>query len=300
MDGIEEFLLLRYSLVEERQDVFDVFKLPTPKGEAVFAALDEDREFAVNGVVYGFVGFARAQPTSHHSFPRDRFVVGKVAKLRQVHMGKKVPGNIVETSEDDWQPVLAIFDLQRQYILIEKDWKFGTPEQTIRALQGGLRYPILAKYNHSIFVEGCVRKEHFWKIIETHRKVYKLELKLISPNILETNLRARDALEALKNLFGQDQVKIGLANDQGELQVPKNPVGDYLEYIEEGEGAWSVTTEGDHGGKKTHSSSENIELITISRPDHDVTSNRHDEGGANVDAGIVNQAFDELEKYREQ
>ena len=121
-------------------------------------------------------------------------------------MGIKVPGDIVETEEDDWLPLLAIFDLKGQYIFVAKDWRFGTPEQTVRAIQGGLREPILAKYNHRVFVEGKTRGEDFWNVVRQHKRIYKLELRLISPNILETNLRAREALVALKNLFSQDQV----------------------------------------------------------------------------------------------
>lgn len=302
VDETKEFLVLRYSLVEERQKVFDVLRLPTPKGVAVAAGLEEDREFIVNGVLYGFVGFGYVQPAQRFGFPAERFIFGKIAKLRQAHMGRKVPGDIVETQEDDWHPVLTIFDLHRQYILVEKDWRFGTPEQTMRALQGGLRPSVLRLYNHRIFVEGCVRKEHFWKIVDIHRKIYKLELRLISPNILETNLRAREALAALKDLFGQDQVKIALTNDLGNLNVPKHPVSNYLEYIEQGEGTWSLTTAGEHGGKKTYSSTDNIDTIQLAARNIDELT--RSEGTSAVarrhEAALVDEAYSQLEKYRER
>ena len=177
------------------------------------------------------------------------------------------------------------------------------PHGERRALQAGLREIVLGRYNHRVFVEGCTRKEHFWQVIAEHRKFYKLEIKLISPNILETNLRARESLAALKDLFGQDQVSITLTNDSGELRVPPHPVENYLEYIEEGEGSWAVTTEGKNGGKKTYSSSDNIETLEISLPeqrlpDHDLQfeleTGRPAPDGS--DAFIVNQILNAKDK----
>jgi len=127
----------------------------------------------------------------------------------------------------------------------------------------GLGDVILSKYNHKIFIEGKTKKEVFWNIVHEKKKIYKLEFKLISPNILDTNQKARDALKALKEIFEQEEIDITLKNDSGNLKVPEEPVGGYLEYIAEGEGTWKITTEGDRGGKKTHSSSENIDTISL-------------------------------------
>lgn len=52
MKGIGEFLVLRYSLVEEAQKSIHVEKLPTPKGASAKAALAGDSEFLLNGVKY--------------------------------------------------------------------------------------------------------------------------------------------------------------------------------------------------------------------------------------------------------
>lgn len=264
MDDKKDFLVLRYSLVEEPQHSLTMQLLPPIKGHAALSALEGDREFQLNGVRYGFLGFSAVEPTPSTSIERRRYFIGKIARLKLAHVGKKIPGDILETQEDDWIPLLAIFDVTGQYIFVRKDYRFGTPEQTMRALQAGLREPVMATFNHRAFVEACTRKEKFWEVVAEHRRFYKLELRLISPNILETNLRARDALAAMKDLFHQDQVTITLNSESGDLVVPKTPVADYLEYIEEGEGAWALTTEGLHGGKKTYSSSDNIDTVQVS------------------------------------
>lgn len=309
MEETREYLVLRYSLIEEKQQADLAAPLPTPKGNAVLAALSQDREFTAKGVRYGFIGFSEVVPAEEMQFPVKRFYLGKTAKLKKAHIGERIPGDIIETQRDDWVPLVTVVDVETQHIFIRKDWRFGTPEQTIRVVQAGLREPILSYYNHRVFVEGKTRVEHFWKVISTHRKVYKLELNLISPNILETNQKAREALAALKSLFGQDEVAVKLENEAGKLQVPKDPVNNYLEYIEEGEGSWAVTTEsGRGGGKRRHSSAENLDIVELPaidvRPPED--SGQLELGGGGVtnrissEAQLIAQVYSEVSKIRDR
>ncbi|MFC1866552.1 hypothetical protein ACFL0H_00200 [Thermodesulfobacteriota bacterium] len=264
MEESKEFLIFRYSLIEELQRSLITAQLPDPKGAAIVCAIDKDREFVLNAVLYSFVGFSSIKPITGYEFPADRFYVGKTAKLRKISKGEKIPGDIVEHQEDDWVPLLTIFDIYDQYIFVRKDWRFGTPEQVARAIQRGLRDPVLEKYNHKVFIEGKVRKDAFWDVVDKFTKIYKVELKLISPNILETNKKAREALKSLKELFEQDEIDLTLSNDSGHLKVPKEPVSDYIDYVSGGEGSWSIVTEGERGGKKRHSSVENT--LTVDLP----------------------------------
>lgn len=264
-EELREFIALRYSLVEDSHHSLDVHPLPTPKGRAVLIAIEQDWDYKLNGVTYGFVGFRPAREL-RGAAGSTRWYVGKLAKLRQAHMGKKIPGDIIERNEDDWVPVLAVFDLESQHIFVRRDWRFGTPEQTARAIQAGLTEKVLAHYNHRVYVKGRTREAVFWEIVNNRQRVYSLELKLVSPNILDTNRTARDALEALSDLFDQDEIAIKLKNEAGSLEIPREPIRDYVDYIAQGEGSWKLTTEGDRGGKKTHSSSENFETFDLPVP----------------------------------
>jgi hypothetical protein len=306
---IREFIVLRYSLIEEPQGVFSSNQLPTPKGAAVLEAIQEDREFTFRSINYSFVGFAPSCSSSA-SEEQHRFCMGKFAKLKKAHMGRKVPGDIVDTEEDDWLGLITVFDLEQQYIFVVKNGRFGTPEQTARAIQAGLRGPILAKYNHSIFVEGKTRSESFWKVVQEHKKIYNLRLQLISPNILETNLLARDALTALKQLFMQDKVEVTLTSETGQIKVPEEPVTSYLDYIQQGEGSWTVTTEGASGGKKKHVSSEHIETASFSlacesleepstQMGLEVCDNYRARDGS-INSDLVDQVLREVDRYREE
>ncbi|MEE4302196.1 MAG: hypothetical protein V2J24_22340 [Pseudomonadales bacterium] len=269
MDDVTEFLVLRYSLIEEAQASVDTHPLPEPKGKAVEIALRGDREYASKQARYAFVGFTQPEPRAPYVFPASRFLVGKVAKLRKTHVGEKVPGDIIEHVADDWIPLITVVDVEAQHVLIQRNWRFGTDSQIARAVEAGMRDQVLAYYNHRVFVEPRTAKEDFWKVIEANRKIYRLELRLISPNILDTNEKAKDALEALKELYGQDEVALVLENETGSLKVPKEPVADYIDYIAEGEGRWSVVTEGSRGGKKKHKSESAPQTIQLSVPNED-------------------------------
>lgn len=263
MELAKIFLILRYSLLEEAQAVLDPNPLPPIKGQAILASILNDREFTSNAVKYSFVGFSPAAPSRTLDFPKDRFYIGKTAKLHKTHAGEKVPGDIIEHHVDDWVPLVTIIDVHEQYIFIQKDWRFGNEQQIYSAVQAGLRGPVLSEYNHRVFVEPKTRTEQFWGVVGEHKKIYKVQLYLISPNILETNKHAKEALKSLEALFGQDEVGITLENESGDLKVPKNPIADYVDYIAEGEGRWKITTEGEHGGKKTYKSADLAETVEL-------------------------------------
>ncbi|SDT35193.1 hypothetical protein SAMN05216598_5198 [Pseudomonas asplenii] len=270
MKGFKSFLVLRYSLIENKQGTLVSKALPNPKGAAVVSALQDDgREFLRNKVRYSFVGFSFVEPVADE-FPRGRFLLGKTAKHKITKVGDKIPGDIISHDADDWVPVITIVDIVDQYIFVHHDWRFGTEEQIANAVHAGLKGPILDEYNYSIFIEPKTIRGEFWNIVRSHKKIYEVELDLISPNILETNVKARDALKAMKELFGQEEVKVTLSNEYGDLKVPKNPIEDYLDYIEEGEGKWSVTTEGEYSPKKTHKSSSAIVRIDLDVPSAEV------------------------------
>lgn len=266
----KEYLILRYSLVEESQQVLEPKPIPAIKGHAILPAIAQDRELKNNGVLYSVLGFHELKPSFGYDYPGGRLYIGKLAKLKKQQTGEKVPGDIVEFEHDNWIPITVVIDIDTQHIFARKDWRFGAPEHIARSLQTAFSEPVLSVYNHRIFIEGKSEASTFWKIVESKSKIYRLDFKLISPNILDTNQKARDALESLKEVFGQDEIDISLKNENGDLKVPEEPISNYLEYIAEGEGSWSVVTEGDRGGKKAYSSNENIDTVNLPELDGDV------------------------------
>jgi len=269
MSDIKDYLVLRYSLIEERQKAIDIKTTPKVKGRAILCAIDNDREFKYNGVLYSVLGFHSLEPSFGYEYPPNRLYLGKIARVRKQQTGERIPGDIIEYEHDNWIPITVVIDVHTQHIFARKDWRFGTPDQIAKSIQAALNEPVLSVYNHRVFVEGKTEPGIFWSIVGSKNKIYRLELKLISPNILDTNERARDALKSLKEIFDQEEIDIALKNEAGELKVPQEPVSNYLDYIAEGEGSWKIVTEGERGGKKSHSSSENIDTISLPAIDNE-------------------------------
>lgn len=250
------FLVFRYSLIEESQRLLFALDPLETKGAMILPAIMDDIEFKYRGSTYSFLGF-KSINSPYNSFEDNRFYVGKLAKLKETHVGMKVPGDIVDSLADDWIPLTVIVDTFEQYIITEKAWKFGPDDSIKNALQAGIRAPILERYGFTVFVEPKTTTKEFWSLIETNPKIYQLDLTLISPNILNTNKNAREALDEMQKLYDQEQVKISLKNNSGNLKVPKPIVANYVDYICEGEGKWALTIANDGMDKKTYTSDSN-------------------------------------------
>lgn len=261
-----EFYILRYSLVEEKQKTCFPKALPFPKGSAIEIAILNDKEWFDKGTKFSFVGFKKVK------FNGDNIqdlagclYIGKFARLRKAKLGGKIPGDIVDHEEDDWIPIIVIFDTKNQFIFVQKNYKFSNVNDVkyiCRKIENGLLDSVLPEYNYNIFVEPIPKQGGFWSIVDTHEKIYELDMTLISPNILQTNQKARKALENIQNLYSPDKTEIKMKSKSGSLEVPKNPIKDYIEYIEEGEGEWKVKVD-EKGRKKTISSYHMAETIVL-------------------------------------
>jgi hypothetical protein len=266
MANSTEYMTFRYSIIKESQMHMYAKELPKIKGMIIYSALqfnEGDREYQRYGVNYSFIGFHYVQPKSYSNFEENRYLIGKFAKLRKMQTGVRVPGNIVPQKQDDWVGSTTIVDTLTQHIFVEKNWKFGKADIIEKVLSYGISKPILDEYNCKVFVKGKTDESIFWEIVRDSTNIYNLCLKMVSPNILETNLRAREALTHLQEVFKQDEIDITLKNDSGDLKVPINPVADYIDYISEGEGSWKITSKGYLGPKRTHSSLDNIQILEI-------------------------------------
>lgn len=261
-----EYLTFRYSIIKESQMHMYSKKLPEVKGSVIYYAVQlngSDREYKRYGVNYSFIGFHYVQPKSYSNFEENRYLIGKFAKLRHTETGVRVPGNIVPKSQDDWVGSNVVIDTFTQHIFVQKKWKFGNAEQIEKALNTGISKAILEEYNCKVFVKGKTDENVFWDIVNESISIYNLELKMVSPNILETNKKAREALKDLQNVFKQDEIDVTLKNESGDLRIPIKPIEDYIDYISEGEGSWKMTRKGYEGGKKTVSSLDNIQILEI-------------------------------------
>lgn len=260
-----EFLLFRYTLPPPVSRPLFVQPLPTPRGAAVVTAII-DRRHANKPFPYwrrnnAWVGFREVGEDTG-------VYVGRVAKQIVLDKGDLVEGDVLSSSVESWLPLWCVFDTRRQLVAVEKSGDFGSTEHIQKTITAGLRKPILARYGHRVHVEPLTEVESFWKIIGEHEKLYRIELRLISPNLLEANRRASESLKALKQIFGQDEVNIKLENYKGNLKADDKVLQDYLEFAAVGEGRWKVVVRKiAERAKKTFSSLGFIRSIRAEIPD---------------------------------
>ena len=302
------FFIFRYTIVEESQTRLFSLPLPKSKGSAIVTAIgvdESDKYFRKNNVKYSFVGFKWAHPTVQYDFPDNRFIIGKLAKLKYTKTGTHIPGDILVSPLEDWIGLITIIDTHTQHIVVQKNWRFGDPEQIEAALQAGMSKEIFDKYNCRVYVKGRTKEHHFWALVEESTEIYSLELKLVSPNILDANKRARKALEDLKSIFIQDEIDVTLKSESGKLTVPEEPVADYISYISEGEGSWKITSKKHGGRKKTYSSFQNIDTLELPMPEpqessvHGEVETEAREISKDDVVRLVSKTHRALENYRE-
>lgn len=236
MNKIKDFYVLRYSIVKEDPVLIETPPLPEVKGNTILPALLHSHQWEARGIIYQFIGFSK------ETIDDSDFYVGKIAKLKTTQLGVKISEDIVEKETDDWKAIILIIDTKNQFIFARKNSSFGDVSHICKSIQNGINEVVTPEYNHKVFVEPVPSKGKFWEIVNNSEKIYRVELVMISPNIMETDKRARDALEDLKNLFNQDTTVIEMKNDAGELIIPHDPIDMYIEYIEEGEGKWELIT----------------------------------------------------------
>lgn len=264
MGNVKDFYVLRYFVVDEGASLLPPKKVPDIKGETILETLLSNNRWETRGTEFQFIGFSK-EPIDEESF-----YVGKIAKLKKAHLGVETSEDIVDQEADDWKAVILIVDVKNQFIFARKNSKFGDLSHICNSIQKGINNIVIPEYNHKVFVEPLPSKGKFWEVVENSEKIYKVELVMISPNIMETNKTARDALSDMKNLFNQDKTRMIMENSEGKLIVPYEPIDDYVDYIEEGEGRWELVIADNKTKKKEkYTSNGTPEVLDIDVEDID-------------------------------
>jgi len=141
--------------------------------------------------------------------------------------------------EQNFPFIYVIVDVYRQAMLIQKKTTvFRTmrqAKQTISAfiaISAGLR-------EHEFRVDEITDEREFWRYVEEAQKIYKLDLRLKSPNLFGFHEETSAVLRELRNIINQDELRLELRNAEGLLQLhPVSWLRNALRYITDGGGSW--------------------------------------------------------------
>lgn len=202
------FYVFRYSLVKEQQETLIPVNLPTIKGDAIKVAVTDDREWMDKNVKFSFVGFSDSiRRESKETNKRSSILIGKLARLKKTNVGEKIPGDIVNSVEDDWIPVIVIFDTVEQLIFVQKSSKFGDVKYIAKKLQKGLFDPILLNYNYRVF-------EALHSLYSQDKT--EIKMKSESGNLKIPELPTEDYVEYIEEGEGEWKLKV---NDNGVRKI---------------------------------------------------------------------------------
>jgi hypothetical protein len=275
-----QFKLLRYALVPFEQIALIEPEIPTPKGKVIEAAIPVDvppRVFVYRNREIAFVGFDYVEEFG------DRFIVGRLAKKKEVDIGELRERAVVEITTDDWIPIWIVVDVIGQYIAVEINSRFGDLDHVVAVLQAGFAEPIERAYRHEVVVSSVTDPRKFWEIVEDYERVYRVSLRMVSPNFLNSPARVRRLLGRWKDMYNQTLTDIELKNEEGELHVTPENLAGPIDYIAIGEGDWSVeVAEANGEARRVFSSKDETETFSVeipraSRPAEELEAATHKE-----------------------
>lgn len=151
--------------------------------------------------------------------------------------------DICEIEEKDNYPYVNIIfniDSKEQIFLIEKNTGiFREIEQSIRKLQRIIE-SITKNEGYTLKIQPITFNNNFWKCINESEGISEVEMKLNSPNLFGASFETNRFLEMLKSMYNNDTFSFKLSNQDKNLTVNRDDIGDTVDYISEGGGSWSI------------------------------------------------------------
>lgn len=224
------------------------------------------QKFEYRNRQFAFVGFHVAGESIGDS-NQPRFLIGRLAKHKQIGLGQLTDEDVIEHLADDWIPIWVIFDLRDQYVGVELNSRFGRLDHVQSVIGAGLSRGVADVYKHDVVVSPVTNPKRFWDVVQSYKCIYRISLHFVSPNIFNTPASARETIESWQQVFNQTEANIVLKNDHGELVAEEEALADPIEYISEGEGDWRVTVANSQDEPRvTFSSTDDIEGFELEIP----------------------------------
>jgi len=256
------FYTIRYTLVPQ-ENIFSYHKFNDEGRLELFKEcflIDKEYEYREKEDKENKIILTVANIACHKDIYSGKFGKKKITKLPE----KNSTGQIEQVNHTTWPHLDFFCNLQKQILLVQSsttDLNLS-PQAICRYFHfianKNLNKIDEAKYSYEICFESIIEEGSFWKTIDNSDKIYSIEIKLNSPNMLGMGDDAANALKELKNEFNQSEYKLLLKNKKGELNIKKNKeLKSYIEYAEKGGGEWKVVSSTNGNNKNKVNSFDN-------------------------------------------
>jgi|SRR5690554_4263611 len=183
--------------------------------------------------------------------------------------------NITKTKILEARYIYLIIDTNYQVILIEQNKSIFQNLKTVTDLLAKYFNEVLINHFYRLNIYPLATKYTFWHQVENADSIYQLVLKLNAPNMaFFADRHTQRILKIIKAETNNEQLDIALKNTNGKLEIKRNGVGKWIDYVREIGGKYIMKfKDNDEDEMKSISSSDDVYNTEISIEDDFINEN---------------------------
>lgn len=240
----KNFCAFRYLIT--KSDQINLFASATEKEELVKEVLRNLEKFkktnwSNNNVRYLLIGIENY---------KDELFFLKFAKESSNTLYLETELDIAKKDIIEAKYVYIIVNTTHQIVLIEDNKSLFQKIDKVANLLAKYINDNMADNSYYLNVYPLVKEHSFWSQVDDADSIYNLTLELNSPNMtFFANRNAQELLGIIQDETNNEELDIVLKNSKGKLDIKKNSIGEWIDYIREVGGKYILKYKSD--GDKT-------------------------------------------------
>lgn len=137
--------------------------------------------------------------------------------------------------------IYVILDTKNQIILLQRNVSvFQTVNTPIELICSFMREK-MKPFQYAVNIYPLVTEDKFWNYVSKAEEIYEVSFELNAPNMaLFGNSTTNALLKEIKKNTNNEKIDITLKNKEGKLKITKKILGDFIKYIQEVGGKYSI------------------------------------------------------------
>ncbi len=228
----KKFVAVRYFMVPLEESLFyKPLSLDARKALFVEALLQNQTHITEKGVQLKIRGI-------HND---NEIYYGKLGRYSRITMDQDIQTDFEPQEQDGFYTIRFLCNINQQIIVLEMNSNFESDLERICRWLEAITNKVTIQKEYSVSFRPIVPKGDFWYIIENASKVFSVTLVLDSPNLFMGNNSGETALRQWQSIFHQNKLTVKFDNKKGNLNIPQEEVGPYVNYADQGGGHWVVS-----------------------------------------------------------
>lgn len=222
------FFAFRYLITQSEQ--LNLFDLEVTKEELVkriLSDLEENKKTVWSNSLKKYI-FAGVE-----KYKDDLFFL-KFARESNNTIYVEDTTDITKTKILEARYIYLIINTKYQIVMIEQNRSIFQNFKTVTNLLAKYFNENLTKNSFHLNIYPLATKYTFWHQVENADSIFQLTLKLNAPNMaFFANRNTQRILKIIKEETNNEELSVALKNSNGKLEVNRNGVGSWIDYIRE-------------------------------------------------------------------